>query len=298
MTARDVRKTIVSFIVQNIGLSTPGEVDMAASSISTATTVNDLGQSTHGMSESVMSEASVPEQALLDPIYVHSYRELEDAFRDMQPVFEGRETEHNWSPRDKSIRKIRQFLQGNAPSDFHAVFIAGIISMRDNILKVCNTLRTTMSTNACQLVQEMYRTLGSAMDPMTEIFVQNFIKMSATTKHIAAKNADTTMEIILSHCAFSQRLLNHVWQSFGDKNMQTRSFAPSWLKVLMMKNASHKSHMEHNGGIDVIEKCLKKGLEDPTPKVRESTRGAYWVFAQLWPDHAQRLVIHVKEEHV
>jgi CLIP-associating protein 1/2 len=289
MIARDVRKTIMSFIVQHLDMRSTGEVDLAASSMSTATTANELSHSTHVMSESVTSEQPPPQEpASLDPLYVHTHRELEDMFRDMQPAFEGRETEHNWLPRDKSIRKLRRLLQGNAPSDYHTAFVAGVISMRDNILKVANTLRTTMSTNGCQLVQELYRTLGTAMDPMTEIFAQNFIKMGAATKQISSKNADASMEAILSTSTLNQRLLNHVWLTFGEKNTQARSLAPGWLKVVMKNSASHKAHVEHIGGIELFEKCLKKGLDDASPKVRESTRAAYWTYAQIWHDHGAR----------
>ena len=268
MAARGVRKTILAFIETHLGMRSPAESEVLA--------------------ESVISEAPPPSQEAIEPFYVHSQRELEDMFKEMLPAFEGRETEHNWLARDKSVRKVRRLLKGNAPTDFNAAFLAGIKGMMDGIIKTTNTLRTTMSTNGCQLVQELYRTLGPAMDPVTEIILQNFIKMSAATKAITGKNADATMETILSNCTYNHRLMNHISLTFQEKNMQTRSFAPNWLTVLMRKNASHKSHFEHAGGIELIEKCLKRGLEDATPRVREMTRGAYWVFAQIWPDHGAR----------
>jgi CLIP-associating protein 1/2 len=290
MAARDVRRTIMSFIVQHLGMENSIELDLGASTVASTTT--NYGQSQHTpLSESVMSENPVQEGAFHDPLFVHSARELEDTFRDMLPPFEGRETEHNWLARDKNITKIRRLLQGNAPSDFHAAFLAGIKLMLDSIIKFTNTLRTTPSTNACQLCQELYRTLGTAMDPMTELMIQNFVKMSAATKNITAKQADVSMETILSHCSYSSRVMQHIWMSFQEKNMQTRSFAPGWLKIIMKKGASHKSHIEHAGGLELIDKCLKKGLEDASPKVRESTRNAYWTYAQIWHNQAERFVM-------
>jgi CLIP-associating protein 1/2 len=296
MAAREVRKTIVAFIVQHLGIKDSKDTDLAASNISMSTTSTDhhvdpsLGESM--MSENPASQESAP----LEPLYVHTQRELEDSFKEMAPPFEGRETEHNWLARDKSIRKLRRQLKGNAPSDFQVAFLAGIKGMQDSIIKVSNTLRTTMSTNGCQFVQELYRTFGIAMDPMTEIFIQNFIKMSAATKQIASKNADFTMEAILSNCTYNHRLMHHIWLSFQEKNMQTRSLSPGWLKVLLKRNASHKSHVEHSGGIEVIEKCLKKGLEDANPKVRENTRATYWVFAQIWPDHGAKFMANLDDK--
>jgi CLIP-associating protein 1/2 len=296
MAARDVRKTIVSFIVQHLGIRDSKDVDLAASTVSISTTSTDR-QADPALNESVMSEQPLSqESAPLEPLYVHTQRELEDSFREMAPAFEGRETEHNWLARDKSVRKLRRQLKGNAPTDFQPAFIAGVKGMVDNILKVSNTLRTTMSTNGCQLVQELYRTLGTAMDPMTEIFIQNFIKMSAATKQITTKNSDSTMEAILSNCTYNHRLMHHIWLSFQEKNMQTRSLSPGWLTILMKKNATHKVHIEHSGGIEIMEKCLKKGLEDASPKVRESTRGSYWVFAQIWPDHGAKFLANLDDK--
>jgi CLIP-associating protein 1/2 len=296
MAAHDVRKTIVSFIVQHLGMRESRDVDLAGSTVSMSTASSEH-QMDNALTESTMSDnPPSQESAPVEPLFVHTQRELEESFRDMAPAFEGRETEHNWLARDKSVRTLRRQLKGNAPSDFHQAFVAGIKGMLDNILKVANTLRTTMSTNGCQLVQELYRTLGSAMDPMTEILIQNFIKMSAATKQISGKNADTTMEAILSNCTYNHRIMHHIWLSVQEKNMQTRSFAPGWLKILMKKNASHKAHIEHGGGIEVIEKCIKKGLEDPNPKVRESTRAAFWVFAQIWPDHAAKFMANLEDK--
>lgn len=289
MAAKDVRKAIQAFIIQHLGVGDSKDADLGASIVS----VSD--HHTDAMSESVISEHPSSGEAPLEPLFVHTQRELEDSFKEMAPPFEGRETEHNWLPRDKAVLKIRRQLKGNAPEDFHVAFVAGIKGMLDNILKVSNTLRTTMSSNGCQLVQELYRTLGSSMDPMTEILIQNYSKMSANTKAIASKNADTTMEIILSNCTYNHRIMNHILQAFQEKNQQTRSFAPGWLKIIIKKNASHKGHIEHGGGIEVIEKCIKKGLEDPGPKVRESTRSAYWTFAQIWPDQAARFLAGLED---
>jgi CLIP-associating protein 1/2 len=297
MTTREVRKTIVSFIVQHLGLGNPAEVDLSASTMTASTlSVDHPTRPASAMADSMISEPPPSEAVLVEPLYVHTQRELEDMIREMAPPFEGKENEGNWLARDKGIQKLRRLLKGNAPTDFHVAFVAGIKAMMDNITKVTNTLRTTMSTNACQLVQELYKTLGSAMDPMTELAIQNFAKMSAATKQIAGKNANTSMEIILSHCTYNHRVLYHVCVTFQEKNVQTRCSAPSWLKVLMKRNASHRSHMEHGGGLEMIEKSLKKGLEDANPKVRENTRSAFWMYYQIWPEHGDKFLANVDDK--
>ncbi|KAF2849467.1 HEAT repeat-containing protein [Plenodomus tracheiphilus IPT5] len=230
-------------------------------------------------------EAPPPtETVVMDPIHIYTQRELEDVFRDMLPCYEGRESETNWLARDKNCTKLRRILKGNAPNEFHAAFIAGIKSLLDGILKVANTLRTTMSTNGCLLVQELAKTLGSAIDPWVELLLQSFVKMCAATKNIAAQNGNTTVETILQHASYNSRLLQHIVMASQDKNVQPRTHSATWVKTLIRK---HNSHIEHSGGLDSLDKLIRRGVTDANPKVREAYRSTYWVFALVWPQRGE-----------
>lgn len=220
----------------------------------------------------------------MDPIHIYTQRELEDVFRDMAPCYEGRESEGNWLARDKNCTKLRRILKGNTPNEFHGAFIAGIKSLLDGILKVANTLRTTMSTNGCLLVQELAKTLGSAIDPWCEILLQSFIKMCAATKNIAALNGNATVEVILQYVSYSSRLLQHISMASQDKNVQPRTHSATWVKSLIRK---HNSHIEHSGGLDTLDKLIRRGVTDANPKVREAYRSTYWTFALVWPQRAE-----------
>lgn len=244
-----------------------------------------VAHSDAGFADSLAVEMPPPTEAVsMDPIHIYSQRELEDIFRDMAPPFEGRENEQNWIGRDKNTTKLRRILKGNAPTEFHATFMAGIKSLLDGILKVANTLRTTMSTNGCHLVQELAKTLGPAVDPWVEILLQSFIKMCAATKNIAAQNGNVTVDALLSNISYNNRILQHIQFASQDKNVQPRTFSASWVKTLIRK---HKSHIEHSGGLDSFDKILKKGLTDANPKVREAYRSTYWTFALVWPQRAE-----------
>jgi len=224
------------------------------------------------------------ETVVMDPIHIYTQRELEDIFRDMLPCYEGRESETNWLARDKNCTKLRRILKGNAPHDFHAAFLAGIKSLLDGILKVANTLRTTMSTNGCLLVQELAKTLASAIDPWVELLLQSFIKMCAATKNIAAQNGNTTVEAILQHASYNSRLLQHVVMASQDKNVQPRTHSASWVKTLIRR---HNAHIEHSGGLDSLDKLIRRGVTDANPKVREAYRSTYWVFTLIWPQRGE-----------
>lgn len=217
-------------------------------------------------------------------------RELEDTLRDMHPFFDGKESEHNWLKREQSCSKLRKLNAGNAPADFHDAWLLGVKGLLDGILKSVNSLRTSLSKEGCAVVQEIARTAGPGLDPMVEILLQNLIKLCGGTKKIASQAGDATVDIIINHVSYNQRILQHIWLACQDKNVQPRTYAAGWLKTLLKKLAHHKSQIEHAGGLDLVEKCVKKGLTDPNPGVREKMRGTYWPFAQMWPAKAEAVM--------
>ncbi|KAL9092148.1 MAG: hypothetical protein Q9165_004581 [Trypethelium subeluteriae] len=289
----NVRKSIAEQILAQIGIlpPPPPEPDLKAS-VQTLPQFDHLNP-TNGLGDSVMGESTAPpsqEDAQLEPMYVHSSRELDEHFRDMAPHFEGKETEHNWMQRDRGVLKIRRLTKGNASAEYLVPFITNIKSLLEGILKVANSLRTTMSTNGCQLVQELSRTLRSSLDPMVEVLLQNFVKMTANTKHIAADNGNATADAIFSHATFSKRLMEHVWFACQDKNTNTRTYASGWLKTVLKRQQHNKGYFESSGSLDLAEKCIKKGLADANPRVREGMRATYWIFAKVWPDKGESIM--------
>jgi CLIP-associating protein 1/2 len=226
----------------------------------------------------------------VEPMYVNTNRELEEIFREMHSYFEGREDEHNWLNREKSCNKLRKLNAGNAPADFHDAWLVGIKGLLDGILKAVNSLRTSLSKEGCSVIQEIARTSGPGLDPMVELLLQNLIKLCGGTKKIASQAADATVDVILSKVSYTPRIMQHIWLACQDKNVQPRTYAAGWLKTLLKKEAHHKNHVEHTGGLDLIEKCLEKGLGDPNPGVRERMRGTYWTYAQIWPSRGEAYV--------
>ncbi|KAK8051924.1 protein STU1 [Apiospora rasikravindrae] len=223
----------------------------------------------------------------VDPAYVNTSRELDDIFRDMHPWFEGKETEQNWLKREESITKLRKLIAGNVPQDFPDQYLASCKSMLDGIIKACMTLRTSLAKEACALVQDMAITFGPGMDPMVELLMQTFIKLCAATKKIMSQLANACVDTIIGRTTYNARIMQHVWSACQDKNVQPRTYTTGWLKTLINKESHHKHHLEHSGGLELIEKCIKKGLGDANPGVREQMRATYWLFATVWPARAE-----------
>ena len=223
----------------------------------------------------------------VEPSYVNTRAELEDIFKDMHQHFEGKESEANWYKREQSCTKLRRLNAGNAPGDYLDTFLAGIKGLLDGILKAVNSLRTSLCKEGCSLVQEVARKAGTGLDPMVEILLQNLIKLCGGTKKIASQNGNVTVDIILSKVTYNTRIMQHIWGACQDKNVQPRTYATGWLQTVLKKEAHHKNHIEHSGGLELVEKCIKKGLADANPAVRENMRATYWAFSPMWPSRAE-----------
>ncbi|KAL8688928.1 MAG: hypothetical protein Q9224_004765 [Gallowayella concinna] len=231
------------------------------------------------------------------PLYVATRHDLEDIFTSMRPCFEGRESEDNFKLRDQAISKLRRIVAGNAPVDLSDTFTAGIKALLEGIIKVINSLRTTVSKNACDLIQDMAKAKISNMDHVAEIVLPHLMKLCAATKKIAADKANESTTLIITNVSYNIYLMKLIWSACEDKNVQPRKFATGWLKTLVGKHREHKHVFEKGDGLPLFEKCLKKGLSDSNPDVRQSMRPTYWAFIRLWPERSDAILSALSDSH-
>ena len=292
---RGIRKAIAAYIVARLGLpataveeAPPPHPEHEASRPVVKSGAKSVTGSIAGSMASSAYVASMPGSDLedLEPLYVNTNRELEEIFDAMVNAFEGKEAETNWVQRDENATKIRRMLRGNAYRDFQPAFLTKLKSVMDGILKVVNSLRTTLSNSGCQLVKDLAIIMGPGLDPFVDIFLSNMVRLCANTKKIASQLGNLVAATILTHVSYHLKLLQHIYQACQDKNVQPRSYAAGWIQVILEAHADHKAQIENGGGLDVLVKCIKRGLADPNPGVRESMRNTYWKFALIWPDHA------------
>lgn len=278
-----VRPAIEQAIVKALAPTAGGRSDTPSDPVRSNLTTSASSAS----SERPVTPVGEPKGEAVEPIYVNTQRELDEIIREMHYWFEGKETEQNWMKREESITTLRRLITGNAVSDFHDAFLNGVRGLLDGIIKGINSLRTSLSKESCTLVQEVANSFGSAIDPMVELLMQTLLKLSASTKKISSQLANSTIDIILSKASYNNRLLQHIWSACQDKNAQPRLYATGWLKTIINQEEQHKAHIENTGGVELIEKSIKKGLGDANPGVREKMRGTYWAFAKLWPTRAE-----------
>ncbi|KAI0970088.1 clasp N-terminal domain-containing protein [Xylaria arbuscula] len=196
----------------------------------------------------------------VEPLYVNTQRELDETIKSMHEWFEGKETEQNWMKREESMVKLRRLIVGNASTDFPDLLLSGCRGLLDGIIKAVISLRTSLSKEGCALVQELAITFGPGIDPLVELLMQTFIKLCAATKKISSQLANLAVDTLIGRTTYTARIMQHIWAACQDKNVQPRVYVTGWLKTLLKKEAHHKNHLEHGGGLELIEKCIKKGL--------------------------------------
>ncbi|KAJ5832108.1 hypothetical protein N7474_000419 [Penicillium riverlandense] len=329
LVARGVRKSIANAIITGIGLSSTdsessstrpvSRVDRPISVMSSRSKLVELDDddepksrpgsskshvdrptTSHGYAEAgtihrprTPAEPSAAQDSSddsVEPLTVSSAREIDDLVRDMLPCFDGKESEDNWMKREKNVILFRRLTCGNAPHALSQTYMAALKALLEGILKVVNSLRTTMCTAGCLLIQDVARCCGPKLDPMVEIIMQNLMKVCAALKKISAQNGNVTVDAVISNVTFTNRLLQHVHWASVDKNLQLRLFAAGWLRTLISRQSRQKSTVEHGGGLELVEKSIKKGLGDANPSVREAMRSTFWIFHDVWPDKADAIM--------
>jgi hypothetical protein len=154
-----------------------------------------------------------------------------------------------------------------------------------------SSLRTTLSAHGCKLIMDLATTAKNGIDPFVDGFMQSLVKLSSSTKKIAAQNANFAITVLLGYTSFQPRVAGMISSACRDKNAQTRLYAAGWLQLTLIAHQAHKTIMESFNCVELFENCIKSGLADANPKVREAVRPTYWEFQSIWPQRAAVYVL-------
>ncbi|KAF6762767.1 clasp N terminal-domain-containing protein [Ephemerocybe angulata] len=317
MTKKNVRKTIVDGVLSKLlsgqaSNSTPHTKEYLPPSMMLAgkrprsrSTTQANVRETFSRPESRGAAASPPppppqpqtpstsDSPDVQPAYIASTRDLESEFAAMAKPFEGKESEHNWAARDAAVQRVRGMIKGDVHSryaeTFHACLKEGFIQWS---LKTLASLRTTVAMNTCSLYSEMTKALGTGLDPYCDLLLTNLLKMAAFTKKITAQQSQVCVVDIMTHTSAPSRVvLPLLWTTLQEKTVQARAFVVGHFKAyLELHGARSRNAIEGSGGLEILEKSIKKALADPNPAVKESSRAMFWTFDTIWHDSATTIL--------
>ncbi|GAA5951294.1 hypothetical protein JCM21900_003829 [Sporobolomyces salmonicolor] len=227
-----------------------------------------------------------PSSSDISPVYLASERDLREQVERMKPCFEGKETEHNWMERDRSVATLRGMLLGGVDKgELVETFVRAVKEVQDGILKTCSSLRTTLAISALTLISELSTSLPpSQLDVVLDAFLTHTLSMAGQTKKITASASQATVTSLLTHSSYHHRTAQLLLAGMGEKIVSARQFVSSHLLTFLSVHASRsKSAMDSTGGTDDLEAAIKKALTDANAQVRENARRAYWEFVKTWP---------------
>lgn len=139
------------------------------------------------------------------------------------------------------------------------------------------------------LIKDLAVYLKHALDPFTDTFLDHLIKMSSLTKKIATNGAFQACSAVIINADYTPRLMHHVWNAMQNKNVGTRTTALQYISLALQHHRPNA--IEHHGdGLEVISKCLSKGLGDAAPQVREQARTTFWIYWSIWNQRGDHLI--------
>ncbi|KAL6593390.1 clasp N terminal-domain-containing protein [Neocallimastix sp. 'constans'] len=224
-------------------------------------------------------------------VSINSEKEYENALNNMVPTFHEKESENNWEKRERFMKQIRGMIRGGAADFDKNCKIIKI--MLPHILKTTHSLRTTLAITTIGTIIEMAENYQTQMDPIAEAVVTNLLDLTSQTKKLIATSSTQGIYIILRNISYNPKILNLFHNTLSDKNANTRSSTILFIGVLleeMVKSDSLKAVFQRTGGLDIIEKSIKKGLQDANPTVRETSRTIYILYNDHYKDRASALL--------
>ncbi|KAJ3089054.1 suppressor of tub2 mutation [Quaeritorhiza haematococci] len=240
------------------------------------------------------TERKVTQQLIFDSFRkVASLRDLESEFSNLIAEFRGKETEENWESREQAFQRLRGLVRGNAAGmDGFVPLLKGMV---DPLVKSIASLRTALVMTACSTVADLSTFLTTKLEPLVDPLLVNLLKLTSQTKKIVVNACIAAITTLLrnstSPSSSSQqqtttRNLGYFYSSLSEsKNGSARCSAAGFVKVVfeeMLKGGS-----AGGSGIDLVEKCMKKGLSDALPAVRETSREMFAMYQTAWPEKAE-----------
>ncbi|KAJ3153028.1 suppressor of tub2 mutation [Geranomyces michiganensis] len=224
------------------------------------------------------------------PLNVYSAKELETEISTFCTTFEGKETEENWQSREAAIQRLRCLCRGNA-RDMHG-FVQQLRPAVDAMARTLHSLRTALVITACSAIDDMANIFGNDLEPLTDVLVSNLIKLTGQAKKVVSTASINAIQKIIRQCGFQPKTLQYFATALSDKNATARSASAIFVKTVveeMTHELEDRAVLERTGSVDVLEKALKKGLQDANGAVRQTCREAFALFKPAWPQRGDVL---------
>ncbi|KAI9504649.1 clasp N terminal-domain-containing protein [Coemansia spiralis] len=246
-------------------------------------------------SQSRLVETFVPGQNIPPGVNIHnvpSKSSLAAEFSRTAGFFAGRETESNWIQREKAISLYRGTIWGNAATEFSEDLASLLKENIHEILKAVSSLRTSLSTCALGLCEDIAVRLGPHANTASDVIIDAILKQCTQTKKIGAQRAARSLEVVFQHFPLRAKGIDMLKQRMPDKSANLRQAVASTCIGILRNHRSHLGSPDRRSAeiLAGIEDIVKVGIQDAQPSVREVSRELFWELYTTSTLHAKKLL--------
>ncbi|CAH1761686.1 7303_t:CDS:10 [Entrophospora sp. SA101] len=233
---------------------------------------------------------------IVDKPQIDNVDDFEQELQKIIPIFQGKETELNWSSREKYLNHLKSLINADQDLKYPEVFASFLKIIMDGVISSLTSLRTALNLTTCEFIQDTSVYLGSAINPFAETLLTKLLKMVSSTKKLVSQASANATISLLKNSSYNCRLVTQLLSTMKEKNVQLRIYNISFLKTVIEAHSHRKDYIERTGGAEVFEKSIKIGLVDASPKVREGCREVFWLFNEFWSHRGDKIMKNLEPQ--
>ncbi|KAJ3192948.1 suppressor of tub2 mutation [Irineochytrium annulatum] len=236
-------------------------------------------------------------------------RDLDYETRELLAVFAERENEHNWSKHQGALQRCRAVLRGNMGRECDVghgqEYVRAVVGCA---VKALASPRSALTSTAAVLASDLAQLLRPHPQllhpdphhpPPLEALLGALVPLVRKKAAVVCASGVAAIDGVLkSHaCTLaSLKLLSAL--VLLDKDPNARQHGMSFIVIVLKGGPSapgarqagvNGNMLDKMGGISIVERCVKKGVEDANPGVREKGRDAFELLKTGWPEKAESL---------
>eukprot|EP00252_Welwitschia_mirabilis_P026200 TRINITY_DN8484_c0_g1_i2.p1 TRINITY_DN8484_c0_g1~~TRINITY_DN8484_c0_g1_i2.p1 ORF type:complete len:1346 (-),score=306.49 TRINITY_DN8484_c0_g1_i2:769-4806(-) len=230
---------------------------------------------------SVMSGDNDVTEKPVDPIHVHSEKEL---IRELDKIVMMLSPEQDWSIRLAAMQRVEGLVFGDAldyPS-FPALLKQLVVPMTSQL----HDRRSSIVKQACHLLSILSKELLGDFEACAELLIPELLKLVVITVQVIAESADNCIKTMLRNCKVA-RILHYIVDSAKhDRSGVVRARCCDYALLVL---ECWVDAPEIQRAADLYEDLIKCCVGDAVSEVRSSARTCYRMFSKTWPERSRRL---------
>ncbi|PVU88599.1 hypothetical protein BB561_005765 [Smittium simulii] len=210
----------------------------------------------------------------IKPIIIDSQKFIEIELSLWSSFFTDKESEENWSQREKYIHHFRRLVWGNTPLDYPDAFILEVKKQRSNITKTLISLRTSLSISTIKLFEEIVFRLGSNANSVFNFIFESLVSLCSTTKKLVYQAALKSLSTVVSVVPISEYSLKIILNNISSKSILLRQSSIN-ICLSMVQTRSNDLNPSHEKIFSLISQIVSKGISDFNPGIRSESKELY-----------------------